>query len=135
MALLPYLYQAYGDYHRKGIVPCGRWSPTRRRTARPCTLKTSGCLAPSRRPGDLNANSFSNYTRQVVDDAKRFRPLNGPCRIAAGRPCAIDLTMDFDGLGIKDRIDPPLIFRSGRASCDSPIAPDAGNAGIRLWTP
>jgi len=43
---------------------------------------------------------LSDYTRQVVTDAKEFRPLNGRCKITSDGE-AIALATDFDGLGIK----------------------------------
>ena len=134
MALLPYLYQAYGDYHRKGISPVrplvSDW-PQDSNTWRfddEWMLGADLLVAPL-----TDANSFSTYRRQVVDDAKRFQPLNGPCQIAA-KGETIELAMDFDGLGIKGART-PLELQAGPCSLRFAYRADAGSAGIRLWTP
>jgi hypothetical protein len=80
-----------------------------------------------------NSNSFKDYRRQTVDDAQRFRPLNGPCRITADGG-AIALAMEFDGLGIKGA-QTPLELQAGPCTVRFSYRADAGSAGIRLWKP
>jgi hypothetical protein len=134
MALLPYLYQAYGDYHRKGIAPVrplvADWpeDSSTRHLDDQWMLGADLLVAPV-----TDANSFSSYTRQVVADAKRFRPLNGSCQITNDGE-TIELTMDFDGLGIKGA-KTPLELQAGPCTLRFAYRADAGSAGIRLWTP
>ena len=80
-----------------------------------------------------DANSFSSYTRQVVTDAKKFKSLNGPCQVTNDGD-TIDLAMEFDGPGIKGA-QAPLDLQAGPCALRFSYRADAGNAGIRLWTP
>ena len=134
MALLPYLYQAYGDYHRKGIAPVRPLVADWPEDGNMWHLEDQWMLG-----ADLlialvtDANSFSSYTRQVVADAKKFRSLNGSCQITNDGD-TIELAMDFDGLGIKGA-KTSLELQAGPCTMRFTYRADAGNAGIRLWTP
>ena len=134
MVLLPYLYQACGDYHRKGISPVRPLVADWAEDSNTWHIDDQWMLG-----GDLlvapltDANSFSTYRRRVVDDAKQFRPLNGPCRVT-GAGGAIELAMDFDGLGIKGA-QTSLELQAGPCMVRFAYRADAGSAGVRLWTP
>ncbi len=134
MMLVPYLYQAYGDYHRKGISPLRPLVADWPKDSNNWHVDDEWMLGPDLLVAPLtNANSFNTYRRQVVDDARRFQPLNGPCQIRASGE-TIELAMDFDGLGIKGART-PLELQAGPGSLRFAYRADAGCAGIRLWTP
>ncbi len=134
MALLPYLYQAYSDYHRKGIAPvrplvadCPEDGSTRQLDDE-WMLGADILVAPL-----TGANSFGTYNRQVVDDAKRFQSMNGNCKITKDGE-AIELAMDFDGPAIKGART-SLELQAGPCTIRFAYRTDSGNAGLRLWTP
>ena len=134
MALLPYLYQAYGDYHRKGIAPVRPLVADWPEDGNTWHLEDQWMLGADLLVAPVtDANSFSSYTRQVVADAKKFRSLNGSCQITNDGE-TIELAMDFDGLGIKGA-KTPLELQAGPCTMRFAYRADAGNAGIRLWTP
>lgn len=123
MMLVPYLYQAYGDYHRKGISPLRPLVADWPKDSNNWHVDDEWMLGPDLLVAPLtNANSFNTYSRQVVDDARRFQPLNGPCQIRASGE-TIELAMDFDGLGIKGRTERPWNSKPGRVACDLPTGP------------
>jgi len=134
MMLVPYLYQAYSDSHRKGISPVRPLVADWPEDSNTWHLDDQWMLGADLLVAPLtNSNSFSNYRRQVVDDAKQFRPLNDPCRITTDGG-AIELARDFDGLGIKGART-SLELQAGPCTLRFAYRTDAGSAGIRLWTP
>ncbi|MEI7945306.1 MAG: TIM-barrel domain-containing protein [bacterium] len=134
MALLPYLYQAYGDYHRKGIAPIRPLVADWPEDGNTWHLEDQWMFGADLLVAPLTeANSFSSYTSLVVADANKFRSLNGSCQITKEGD-TIELAMDFDGLGIKG-VKTPLELQAGPCTMRFTYRADAGNAGIRLWTP
>ena len=134
MALLPYLYQAYDDYHRKGIAPVRPLVADWPEDAATWHIDDQWMLGADLLVAPVtDANSFSDYSRQVVTDATKFRPLNGRCQIT-NEGEAIVLAMDFDGLGIKGART-SLELQAGSCTMRLAYRADAGDAGLRLWTP
>jgi hypothetical protein len=134
MMLVPYLYQAYSDYHRKGIAPLRPLVADWPQDSNTWHVDDEWMLGADLLVAPLtDANSFSTYRRQIVNDVKQFRPLNGPCRITADSD-AIELAMEFDGLGIKGARS-PVESQAGPCTLRFAYRSDAGSAGIRLWTP
>lgn len=134
MALLPYLYQAYSDYHGKGIPPVRPLVADWPEDINTWHLDDEWMLGADLLVAPVtDGNSFSSYTRQVMADAKKFRSLNGSCQIMNDGE-AIELAMDFDGLGIKGA-QTPLELQAGPCTIRFNYRADAGNVGIRLWTP
>jgi alpha-D-xyloside xylohydrolase len=134
MALLPYLYQAYSDYQRKGISPVRPLVADWPEDSNTRHIDDQWMLGQDLLVAPLTTNnSFSNYRRQVLDDARQFRSLNGPCRIT-GDGGTFELAMDFDGLGIKGART-PVDLQAGPCTLRFAYRADAGSAGIRLWTP
>ncbi len=134
MMLLPYLYQAYSEYHRKGVSPVRPLVADWPEDSNTWHIDDQWMFGADLLIAPLtDANSFSSYRRQVVNDAERFRSLNGPCRITAASD-AIELATDFDGLGIKGART-RLELQAGPCTVRFACRADAGSAGIRLWTP
>jgi hypothetical protein len=102
MLLVPYLYQAYGDYHRKGISPVRPLVADWPKDSNTWHVDDEWMLGADLLVAPLaNANSFSTYRHQVVDGARRFQPLNGPCQITANGETT-GLAMD-SGTGVGRR--------------------------------
>ena len=134
MALIPYLYQAYGDYHRKGIAPLRPLVADWATDANTWHIDDQWMLGSDLLVAPItHANSFETCDLQSLGEATRFEEMNGSCRISVDGD-AIKLDADFNGDGIKGA-KTSLELHAGSCSLRFSYRADVGKVGLRMWTP